>query len=71
MYGVVSNGILFQPGNNDELAYHLDILLSNANLRSRMGSESLELIAKHGRSEVLNQWEALYQSLSARFRETN
>ena len=65
------NGILVQPGNDDELAYHLDILLSNADLRSRMGAESLEIIAKHGRSEVLNQWEELYQDLSAEFRETN
>jgi glycosyltransferase involved in cell wall biosynthesis len=64
------NGILFQPGNYDELAYHLDILLSNADLRSRMGTESLEIISKHGRSEVLKQWEELYQGLSADFRET-
>jgi glycosyltransferase involved in cell wall biosynthesis len=59
-------GILFQPGNKHELAYHLDILLSNVDLRSRMGTESLNIISKHGRLQVLNQWEELYRGLQNR-----
>lgn len=61
------NGFLFQPGNSDELAHHLDTLLGDASLRERMGAASLQIIARHDRSYVLDQWEILYHRLSTEF----
>jgi phosphatidylinositol alpha 1,6-mannosyltransferase len=62
------NGLLFQPGNSDELARYLDILLNNANLRAHMGKESLKIIVKHDRLGVLEEWEELYCRLSIEFK---
>src|SRR5437588_5369112 len=63
------NGYLFQPGNSDELATYLDTLLTDAPLRAQMGQKSLEIIAKHDRAQVLDQWESLYRRLSDEFIE--
>ncbi len=63
------NGFLFQPGNSDELASQIDILLGDAPLRAHMGVRSLQIIAKHDRLHVLDLWEALYQRLSNEFIE--
>ncbi len=61
------NGFLFQPGNSDELAHHLDTLLGDASLRERMGAASLQIVARHDRNYVLGQWETLYRRLSNEF----
>lgn len=63
------NGYVFQPGNSDELASYLDTLLADAALRAQMGQKSLEIIAKHDRVQVLDQWESLYRRLSDEFTE--
>lgn len=63
------NGFLFQPGNSDELARYLDLLMSDADLRQRMGAKSLKIIAKHDRVKVLDQWEELYRRLALEFIE--
>ncbi len=63
------NGFLFQPGNSDELAHYLDLLLADADLRARMGIESRKIIVTHDRVQVLDQWEALYRRLSIEFIE--
>lgn len=63
------NGFLFQPGNSDEMASYLDTLLVDAALRKQMGTKSLEIIAKHDRRLVLDQWELLYHRLSNEFVE--
>jgi phosphatidylinositol alpha 1,6-mannosyltransferase len=63
------NGFLFQPGNSEELAFYLDLMLGHAQLRARMGAESLKIIAKHDRVGILDQWEALYYRLSKEFLE--
>ncbi len=63
------NGFLFQPGNSEELAHYLDQLLSDEELRARMGAQSLNIIAAHDRVKVLDQWELLYRRLAAEFRE--
>ncbi len=64
-----ANGFLFQPSNNDELAYYLDLLMSNGELRKSMGTESLKIIAKHDRLKILKQWEELYHRLDQEFTE--
>ena len=63
------NGFLFQRGNSEEMAQYLDTLITDADLRKRMGSKSLEIIARHDRTQVLDQWEALYHRLSNEFVE--
>lgn len=63
------NGYVFQPGNSDELASHLDKLLGDAPLRAQMSQKSQEIIARHDRVQVLDQWESLYRRLSDEFIE--
>ena len=55
-----TNGLLFQPGNATELAHHLDLILQNADLRTRMGRCSRARIVAHDQQVVLNQWEGVY-----------
>ena len=63
------NGFLFQRGNSEEMAHYLDVLVMDKELRRQMGAKSLEIIAKHDRTRVLDQWEALYRRLSNEFVE--
>jgi len=63
------NGFVFEPGNSDELASYLDTLLADPALRAQMGAKSLEIIAKHDRTQVLDQWESLYHRLANEFVE--
>jgi len=63
------NGYLFQRGNSEEMARYLDMLVKDAEMRSQMGSKSLEIIARHDRAKVLDQWETLYLRLSNEFFE--
>jgi phosphatidylinositol alpha 1,6-mannosyltransferase len=63
------NGFLFQRGNSDEMAHYLDTLVRDAALRKQMGANSLEIIARHDRTLVLDQWEALYRRISNEFVE--
>jgi len=63
------NGFLFQRGNSDEMAHYLDTLVRDAALRKQMGAKSLEIIARHDRTLVLDQWEALYRRISNEFVE--
>ena len=63
------NGYLFQRGNSEEMAHYLDLVVRDKGLRKQMGTKSLEIIAKHDRTKVLDQWEALYRRLSNEFLE--
>jgi len=63
------NGFVFQPGNSEELAYQIDTILAEGEMRARMGSKSLKIIAPHDRIQVLDQWETLYRRLSTEFIE--
>ena len=56
-------------GNSEEMAQYLDVLVTDQELRRQMGSNSLEIIARHDRTQVLDQWEALYFRLSNEFAE--
>src|SRR5262249_45417125 len=53
------NGFVFQPGDSAELAHYLNVLLHDQELRTRMGHESLKIVAAHDRSKVLDEWEEL------------
>jgi phosphatidylinositol alpha 1,6-mannosyltransferase len=63
------NGFLFQPGNSDEMAEQIDQILGDRSLREQMSKESLEIIQKHDRLRILDDWEELYRRLSVEFRE--
>ncbi|MBV9230494.1 MAG: glycosyltransferase [Chloroflexi bacterium] len=63
------NGFLFQPGNSDELAHSIDVLVNDAALRERMGEESLRIIVKHDRIKILEEWEELYRRLAIEFHD--
>ena len=51
------------------MASYVDKLLADPALRTKMGQKSLEVIAKHERSKILDQWESLYRRLSIEFIE--
>jgi glycosyltransferase involved in cell wall biosynthesis len=63
------NGLLFQPGDSDELGHGIDRLLTDRDLRARMGEASLKIIAAHDRAKVLDEWEELYQRLAIDFKD--
>ncbi len=63
------NGFLFQPRNSEKLASYIDALAADAALRHKMGAKSREIIVKHDRTQVLDQWESLYRRLSLEFIE--
>ncbi len=63
------NGFLFKGGDSEEMAHYMDILMADSDLRRRMGAESLKIIATHNRTQVLDQWEEIYQRLSLEFIE--
>jgi glycosyltransferase involved in cell wall biosynthesis len=63
------NGFLFKRGDSEEMAHYMDVLANDAELRARMGAESLKIIAKHDRTQVLDQWEEIYHRLSLEFIE--
>jgi glycosyltransferase involved in cell wall biosynthesis len=63
------NGLLFEPGNSDELAQKIDLLLNDRDRRTRMGEQSLKIIAKHDRIKVLEQWEETYHQIAVEFKE--
>ena len=63
------SGFLFTRGNSDEMAVYLDTLVADRELRKQMGANSLQLIAKHDRTQIIHQWEALYYRLSTEFIE--
>jgi len=63
------NGFLFQPGNSQELAAKMDLLLGDAPLRAKMGAKGLQIISAHDRMKILDQWEGIYRRLSIEFKE--
>ena len=63
------NGFLFKGGDSSEMAHYMDALVADADLRKRMGAESLQIIAKHDRTQVLDSWEEIYHRLSLEFIE--
>jgi glycosyltransferase involved in cell wall biosynthesis len=63
------NGFLFTPGDSEELARDIDTILNDADLRTHMSQKSLDIIAKHDRSLILDEWEEVYDRLSREFVE--
>ena len=55
------NGRLFEPGDVEGLASRLTEIFSDADERTRMGRESLRIVAQHGIGETLDAFEGLYE----------
>jgi glycosyltransferase involved in cell wall biosynthesis len=58
------NGRLFEPGDVEGLASRLAELLSDDGKRTRMGRESLRIVARHDIGITLNAFERLYEAVS-------
>lgn len=59
------NGYLFAPGDIEELAGHLNTLLTNPDLRARMGQASSRIVAQHGFAQTIATFERLYDEVRA------
>lgn len=55
------NGWLYTPGDIDELRSHLTQLLTDPEVRHRMGVESQRIVAHHGLDATLQKYETLYE----------
>ncbi|GGX01429.1 glycosyltransferase [Streptomyces noursei] len=55
-----TDGFLAPPGNITEFARHLDTLMSDQELRDRMGETARENIQRFSTDEIVGRWEALF-----------
>ncbi len=55
------NGYLFKPGNSEDLAGKLKILLEDKKLREKMGAKSLDIIRVHDIRSVIPKLEDVYK----------
>jgi glycosyltransferase involved in cell wall biosynthesis len=60
------NGWLYRPGDVPELTARLTTLLSDADLRRRMGAASREIVAEHAIGATLSTFEGIYERLLGR-----
>jgi 1,2-diacylglycerol 3-alpha-glucosyltransferase len=65
------NGFYFAPDDSRDLSEQLARLVTDVDIRARMGAESLCLVARHDRRRVLDEWQALYGELAAQARVAN
>ncbi|MGS2643473.1 glycosyltransferase [Streptosporangium sp. LJ11] len=57
------NGMLTEPGNTGSFAAALERLMSDAELRRRMGARGRERMREYRLPRVLDRWEALFDEL--------
>ncbi|MER5647104.1 glycosyltransferase [Streptosporangium sp. NPDC002524] len=57
------NGMLAEPGNTGSFAAALERLMSDAELRQRMGTRGRERMREYRLPRVLDRWEALFEEL--------
>ncbi|MFF3441060.1 glycosyltransferase [Streptosporangium sp. NPDC002721] len=57
------NGMLAEPGNTGSFAAALERLMSDAELRRRMGARGRERMREYRLPRVLDRWEALFDEL--------
>jgi 1,2-diacylglycerol 3-alpha-glucosyltransferase len=57
------NGYIFEPGNNKELAIHIQNLFSEPELQKKFSKNSLEKIQKHNIEKTLDTFEEIYHDL--------
>lgn len=57
------NGIIVKENTPTELANALDLLMSDAEFRSRMGTEAQKLATRFNRETIMESWQTLLSSL--------
>ncbi|MGW7058093.1 glycosyltransferase [Streptomyces sp. NPDC054904] len=57
------DGLLARLGNTMELAGHLDALMSDADLRDRLGDAGFRSVRRFSSDEITDRWEALFAFL--------
>ncbi|MEK6949905.1 MAG: glycosyltransferase [Nanoarchaeota archaeon] len=62
-YLVKNNGFLFNPHNSHDLANKIIKILSDDELRAKMGKKSLKLIKNHDINFVIREHEKIYRNL--------
>jgi phosphatidylinositol alpha 1,6-mannosyltransferase len=60
------NGWLYRPGDISELTAQLTTLLSDPDLRRRMGAASREMVGEHAISATIDRFEGIYRDVIAR-----
>lgn len=57
------DGLLARLGNTMELAGHLDALMSDRELRDRLGDTAFQAVKRYSSAEITDRWEALFAFL--------
>ncbi|MFE9632969.1 glycosyltransferase [Streptomyces sp. NPDC006463] len=57
------DGLLARLGNTMELAGHLDALMSDRELRDRLGDAAFQSVKRYSSAEITDRWEALFSFL--------
>ncbi|MEU8778426.1 glycosyltransferase [Streptomyces sp. NPDC048606] len=57
------DGLLARLGNTMELAAHLDALMSDADLRDRLGDTGFASVRRYSSAEITDRWEGLFAFL--------
>lgn len=57
------DGLLARLGNTMELAGHLDALMSDRELRDRLGDTAFHTVKRYSSDEITDRWEALFAFL--------
>ncbi|MET9883605.1 glycosyltransferase [Streptomyces sp. NPDC006430] len=57
------DGLLARLGNTMELAGHLDTLMSNRELRDRLGDNAFRNVQRYSSTEITDRWEELFSFL--------
>lgn len=57
------DGLLARLGNTMELAGHLDVLMSDRELRDRLGDAAFQSVKRYSSAEITDRWEDLFAFL--------
>ncbi|MBT2482032.1 glycosyltransferase [Streptomyces sp. ISL-94] len=57
------DGLLARLGNTMELAGHLDALMSDRELRDRLGDTAFQAVKRYSSAEITDRWETLFSFL--------
>lgn len=60
------NGFLVEPGDVEEFAKRMELLMTNENLRRKMGEAAKRSTARFDGEKILGQWEKILYDLSKR-----
>jgi glycosyltransferase involved in cell wall biosynthesis len=57
------NGLVFEPGDSNQLAAHIITIITDNKLRNTMKKKSLQLSKQHSMSSVGSQYEQVYETV--------